>query len=525
VQATNACGSSNLSNGLTLNIKKKANKPTIVAPADNYLCAATGTIPLLLSSAQEAGINYQWLKNGAPIAGANGDAYQATESAVYTLQAVNPANDCPIAISEPIEVRFVIAPTQSTLSIQMNICESPLVLKALSNGNFLQYRWFLLDGITNPQVATTSEFTPLASGTYVVSIRNECVPAGVWLTSNPVVATVGTGGPLVPIPTIDSDPSGIDRICPDGTLKLKAQINGTIPDAGYRWFLGDDMITGQTNPEVTVTQSGLYRVEVYSTQNPTCGQISAPYSVFVRPKPTVLLTYMPSLTFCEGDSIRLSTNAQQIPSVFAWSVDGATLQNGNLVYAKKGGIYKVNAVYNIGTLSFPCNYEVSREIVTTMLPAPVPEIVMRGGLLEAKNRAQTYQWNYESVPVLGANSPFFMPLDSGRYSLTVTNDLGCSGTSNFIYHKGIYEGITPPLQIAPNPNRGSFRITVLGEVEEVLIELYTAQGKKILPASPAQRLNSLASQIGVEFNGLAKGVYIVQARVGEKQYVRRVLVM
>jgi hypothetical protein len=525
VQATNACGNSNVSNELSLTIKKKASKPTIIAPAGNYLCAATGTISLLMNSTQEAGMNYQWLKNGTPIVGELGTSYQATESAVYTLQAVNPANDCPIAISDPLEVRFVMAPTQNALSIQMNICESPLVLKALSNGNFLQYRWFLLDGNTNPQVAITSEFTPLVSGTYTVSVRNECLPAGVWLTSNPVVATVGTGGPLVPIPTIDSEPSNIDRICPDGTLKLKAQINGIISDAGYRWFLGDEMITGQTNPEITITQTGLYRVEVYSTQNPTCGQISAPYSVFVRPKPTVLLTYMPSLTFCEGDSIRLSTNSQQIPSVFAWTVDGTVLQNGNLIYAKKGGTYKVNAVYDIGTLSFPCDYEVSREIVTTMLPAPVPEILMRGGLLEAKNRAQSYQWNYEGVPILGANSPFFMPLDSGRYSLTVTNDLGCSGTSNFIYHKGIYEGITPPLQIAPNPNRGSFRVLVLGEEAEVLIELYNAQGKKILPASPAQRLNSLVSQVSTEFRDLAKGVYVVHARVGEKQYIKRVLVL
>lgn len=524
VQAVNACGSSTISNALNLTVKKKANKPTIEAPAGKTLCSATGNILLRLTSIFEVGIDYQWFKNGLPIAGANTDIYTATESGTYTLRAINPANDCPAEFSDALEVRFVVAPTTANTFISLNICESPIVLRSVSDGNFLQYRWFWLDGITNPQMSNNATFTPTANGTYTLSVRNDCLPAGVWITTAAVTVNVGSGGNL-PAPTVVSEPAGIDRICPNTTLKLKAQTTGSIPNIAYRWFLGNDMIAGATNAEVTVSNSGLYRVEIYSLQNPACGQISTPYSIFVRPKPTILISYTPSLTFCEGDSIRLNANAQQIPATFGWSLGGTFIQNSNQLYAKKGGKYEVKATYNAGTLSFPCDYQTTQEINATMLASPVPEIINKGGLLEAKGKAESYQWNYEGVPILGANSPFFMPLDSGRYSLTVTNDLGCSGTSNALSHAGIYEGKTNPLQIAPNPNNGSFSITVVGAEAEASVAVYNAQGQLLQPSSPALRLNSLASHTKMEFKNLPKGIYLVHATIGSAQYTRRVVVL
>ncbi|TAE08942.1 MAG: T9SS C-terminal target domain-containing protein [Bacteroidetes bacterium] len=525
VQATNACGNSNLSNAIALTVKKKANKPTITAPTGSDFCGATGSVLLLMDSPVEVGIEYQWLKNGSPIAGANNMSYEATESAIYTLRALNPTNDCPAEVSEPIQVRFIVAPILANLFIQMNVCESPLVLRAISSGNFLQYRWFLLNGTTNPEVGNADTFMPTTSGVYAVSVRNDCLPAGLWLTSQSVTATVSsTGGGAIPIPEIVSEPLGIDRICPETSLKLKAQTSTSLPNPAYRWFLGDDMITGATSGEIMVSNSGLYRVEIYSPQNPTCGQISSAYSIFVRPVPTLLLSYNPSLTFCEGDSIRLNANAQQVPSLYAWSLGGTALQNGNVLYAKVGGEYTIKGVYNAGTLSFPCDYETTRTIETTRLPAPVPEIVLKGGLLESKNKAESYQWNYEGVPVLGANNPFYMPVDSGRYTLTVTNDLGCSGTSNFVRHKGIYDH-TPPLEIAPNPNQGTFRVTVVGKEEVAMVEVYNAQGQLVSASSPALRVNSLASHTEITFRGLARGVYLVRATIGGKEYAKRVLVL
>jgi len=523
VQASNACGISALSNAVALTIKQGANKPVINAPAGTYICGNTGTIPLRMLSAEATGVGYQWLKDGLPIAGATTSVHNATVSGVYALRANTPANDCITQTSESIGVRFITAPTLANLSILLNVCETPITLRVLSDGNFLQYRWFWLDGITNPEVGNSNTYTPTASGSYTLSIRNDCLPAGVWLTAETVMATVGTGG-SVPAPNVVSEPAGTDRICPNATLKLKAQAVGSIPNVAYRWFLGSEMIAGQTSSELIVSTSGLYRAEVYDSQNPACGQVSAPYSVFVRPTPTILLTYSPSLTFCEGDSIRLNVNAQQFPSVFGWSLGTAFLQNSQTLYAKKGGIYGVKAVYNAGTLSFPCGFELTQNITTIMLPAPIPEITMKGGLLESKNTAKSYQWNYENIPVLGANNPFYMPLDSGRYTLTITNGLGCSGTSSFIYHKGIYEGITNPLQIVPNPNAGSFRVTVLGAEASAFVQVFNATGQLIQPQAPALRMNSLASHTALEFRNLPTGVYLIQATVGKERYARKVIV-
>lgn len=519
VKASNACGESNVSSNLNLTIGLSPDIPEIETPNGAFTCNAGTPIPLKVKPPFRTDVVYQWYKDGQIISGGIGTSYDANALGVYTVSA---SNTCGEETSLGVNVRYLTKPNINDLQIVINPCESPLILRVQTTANDLTYRWNLIDGITNPQVSTNESYQPTQSGAYVVSIRNACLPAEVWVSSQPFQVDLGVTSSL-PTPIIQSEPSGIDRICPATFLQLKAIVPNTSTNLAYRWFRGSQLIVGENNNTIQVNQSGLYAVEIYAIESPTCSKVSASYSVYVRPVPTLLLGSNSSLEFCEGDSVKLRVNSQFTPQMYAWYKDDVFQGNGNTLTAKASGIYKVEATYNAGTLSFPCDFTTEQSIEIITIPNPTPQIAVEGGLFKSLNEGVTYQWNFNGIPILNALNPTHLPLDSGRYSLTITNELGCSGTSEELFSAGIYLEITEVLRISPNPNDGNFSITVVSEGVSN-IALFNTLGQEIITQTELIKTNSIASYTKIQVRDLQMGIYLIKAQTDKGTISKKVIV-
>ncbi len=519
LKAQNACGSSNFSNELTLNINLFPDTPVIQANANLIICQAGGNTTLQMSSSVSNGITYTWLRNGTPLTAPFSNTIVTTQAGIYTLRA---SNSCGIRTSNALEVKVLTTPQAGSVSIFNEPCVNPITLKAQTTHTDVQFQWIFVNGSNNPVVATTQNYQPTASGTYIVGIRNDCLPANVWINSQPVNVNLNNVTTL-PIPTINSLPlAGVDKLCPDGSVILQAQTSTTIPNIAFRWYRNNTLIPNANNNQIIANTAGNYVVETFISNAPTCTKISAPYSLIVRKKPVILLGFVGNLDFCEGDSVRVRANSQISPSLYRWYKDGIVFSQSQSISIKTAGTYKVEAVYNAGTLGFPCEYIASAEVTTSTSVAPLPNLKRIGDMLILLDAGQYFQWNLNGVPIINANAYQYLPLEAGEYSVIARNELGCFGVSEKIYHEGVSsfkEGIT----ISPNPNQGEFRVTAKGE-GEINIQIFDMKGILLTNEQFITRYNSLAGNSIVEVSGMSAGIYLVRAKIKDKFFTKKVIV-
>ncbi|TAG86017.1 MAG: hypothetical protein EAZ20_13640 [Bacteroidetes bacterium] len=513
VRAKNACNTSNFSNILSLIIGLTPNAPTLVAPNGNFVCDINAAIVLQTNSVLRPDVIYTWVKDNVEITNpifSNPLNILQAQSGNYQIKATNV---CGTFFSNNITTRFITPPQANAVSILYNPCDVPILLQAQTLGTFLEYKWQLIDGVTNPIMGNQPNFNPSISGVYQLSVRNDCMPLGQFFSSNPL--TININATSLPIPTIVSAPvAGIDRICPSSSVVLQAQISGSVTNLGYRWFKNNILIAGQTNQTYTASEGGIYNVEIFSTVNNTCSRVSVPYNLFIRPNPILLISFRGNLEFCEGDSLRLQASAQITPSEFRWKKNGVLLTTGNTYNAKQAATYTLEAVYNTGTLGYPCDLVVSKTIDITTQVAPLPIIFAENGLLKVKEKQISYQWNYNSIPIIGATDSTWLALDAGQYSVTVKNNGGCLGTSLPIYQKGIYEQKTPDIQIIPNPCVENCGVILVG-TGEMQLDVLDLKGYVLTPKLTITRRLSIAGQTTFSIEGLPAGVYIIRTQSKE----------
>jgi hypothetical protein len=520
LQTQNACGISNFSNELALNINLFPDTPIIQANASLIICQAGGNTTLQMSSSISNGIIYTWLRNGTPLTAPFSNTIAVSQAGIYTLTA---SNSCGIRTSNFLEVKVLTTPQAGSVSIFNEPCINPITLKAQTTHTDVQFQWIFVNGTTNPIVATTQNYQPTSTGTYIVGIRNDCLPANVWINSQSVNVNLNNITTL-PIPTINSLPlAGIDRLCPDGSVILQAQTSSTIPNIAFRWYRNNTLMPNANNNQVIANTAGSYVVETYISNAPTCSKVSAPYNLIVRKKPVILLGFVGNLDFCEGDSVRVRANSQIAPSLYRWYKNGVIFSQSQSISIKTAGTYKVEAVYNAGTLGFPCEYVASAEITTNTSVAPLPNLKRIGDMLILLDAGEYFQWNLNGIPIINANAYQYLPLEAGEYSVIARNELGCYGVSEKIYHEGVAsfkEGIT----ISPNPNQGEFRVTAKGE-GEIMIQIFDTKGVLLTNEQYITRYNSLAGNSIVEVSGMSSGIYLVRAKIKDKFFTKKVIVL
>jgi hypothetical protein len=126
-----------------------------------------------------------------------------------------------------------------------------VLLTSTVSANIVSYQW--KKNGTGISGATSSTFTATASGTYTLTVINNC---GNSATSNSIQVKVN------PLPGAVVTPSGTVNICSGDSVTLQV---ATAASQTYQWRRNAINIAGATSPTLTVKAKGNYTVVVTKT--------------------------------------------------------------------------------------------------------------------------------------------------------------------------------------------------------------------------------------------------------------------
>jgi uncharacterized delta-60 repeat protein len=224
------------------------------------------------------------------------------------------------------------------------------------------------------------------------------------------IARIVGGGCISPISNIT--PSGATTFCQGGNVILTST-----SAANYLWS------TNETTQSITVSTSGNYSVTV--TDGNGCSATSSSMPVTVNPLPTATITPSGATTFCQGNSVTLTSSAA---TSYLWSTGEITQS----ITVSNAGTYLVTNTNSCGSVT-------SNSIVVNVNPAPTANITAQSGTtfciggsvtLNANTASSlTYVWKNNNTIIADATSASYTASTSGSYTVEVTNSSNCSATS------------------------------------------------------------------------------------------------
>jgi choice-of-anchor B domain-containing protein len=200
---------------------------------------------------------------------------------------------------------------------------------------------------------------------------------------------------------------------------------------------------------------------------------------------------------CLGESVLL--HADSSATSLEWYQNGELMEweETQLEVAEAGAYSAI--LYNAYCLTQSDTVEI---IVTDL---PVPEIVFENDTLFGPE-AFAYQWFFNGEPIPGATSPFFVPEESGIYTLQIIDENSCDALSEPLEIEvisGVRQVRMAGMKVYPNPASGFVVVEKAGSSAESYT-LYHASGKKMREGMLSERESILA------IDGLTPGCYFLK---------------
>ena len=215
---------------------------------------------------------------------------------------------------------------------------------------------------------------------------------------------------------------------------------------------------------------------------------------------------------CSGSCINFisaSTNA----SIFVWHFSGASpaissdVNPFNICYRYPGDF----DVTLITSNSLTSDTLIRTGFVHVFALPAAPLILQQADTLTIITSASHYQWYFEGIPVSGSDTPFYVAILPGNYSVEITDFTGCKAISPLYYFTmvGIPDLNEPrkPL-VFPNPVSGMLHIRFdSNEKETVKIKIETILGTLLLE----KKVNVVkgTSVFSMDVTNLASGIYFI----------------
>jgi uncharacterized repeat protein (TIGR03803 family) len=223
---------------------------------------------------------------------------------------------------------------------------------------------------------------------------------------------------IMPVAQVDNN----GPLCTGDSLKLSAS-----GGSAYSWSGPDGFISGIQNPVVAeMSQGNAGNYIVHVSNGPGC-IVMATTTVVVNPLPAATISTSDPLSFCPNDSVTLTASTG---SLWLWN-NNATTQS---ITVKTPGDYTVKI-----TGANNCS-DISDTTTTALSPVP-PTPTITGtpiSFCEGKEVALTssaaanYQWLKDETTIPGATNQSYTVSSDGEYSVIITNQEGCSATSDKI---------------------------------------------------------------------------------------------
>ncbi|MBW8050657.1 MAG: T9SS type A sorting domain-containing protein, partial [Cytophagales bacterium] len=266
--------------------------------------------------------------------------------------------------------------------------------------------------------AITQSIIVSTPGSYTVTVTdvNGCsstsAPTSVTVNPNPAAPIISPGGPTT--------------FCQGGSVTLTSSAANS-----YLWS------TSATTQSIIVSTGGSYTVTISDING--CSATSAPTSVTVNPNPTPIVTASGPITFCDGNSVILTSSAA---ASYSWSTGAATQS----ITVSVSGSYSVTVTDGNGCsgTSAPTSVTVNPNPAAPIISAGGPATFCQGDSVTLTSSAAfSYLWS------TSATTQSINVTASGSYTVTITDINGCSAAS-------------APTSVTVNPNPAVPVITTSG---------------------------------------------------------------
>ena len=117
----------------------------------------------------------------------------------------------------------------------------------------------------------------------------------------------------------------------------------------------------------------------------------------------------------------------------------------------------------------------------------------------------TFQWYENGNLITGANNDTYTPTQSGNYSVTITDPVGCTFSSPiYVYTVGIESFTSNLWSLYPNPAESSINLILSENISVVFIEIYDISGRLMNKIS-----NMTNNQLQIDLEKYNNGAYLM----------------
>lgn len=214
-------------------------------------------------------------------------------------------------------------------------------------------------------------------------------------------------------------------------------------------------------------------------------------------------------SFCAGDSLLL--DAIYPGGDYQWYKNGTPISgaNGDNVYAKTAGTYKLLANLTTGTAVWSEAITISQNNLPVVnLSTPQGTIVCTGdSVLITGTSGGTIQWYKNGVAIAGANTSSYYAKTAGIYNMLKTNTNGCSDSASVGKTISISPctGLTSYTKVStkvyPNPFTNS--LSVVTPNTKSTIEIINTIGQTVYS-------KQIATKETIDLSGFASGIYTLK---------------
>lgn len=316
--------------------------PSIFTRSPTIFCDG-GQVILEALAANVNVVKYSWRDETSKQEYATSANITITKSGKYSLKVID-SRTCFSAYSDPISITVNTLPQKPSIiastSKMFCIGDSTILQSSLptstpaSNAN--KYFW-KIDNIASTITGRTISLKTSSIVSVSITDANGCV----GVAASDTVKTTVNPLPATPYITL----FGSNPFCADKSILL----NGS-EDVGYKWS------TGAKTRNIQVNLAGSYSLQTINKYN-CLSKPSTPVVAFVNPLPPITtITAQGNTTFCNGDSVKLTTQ-NNLTSYWYLNTNDSLGRSklGNLFKAVKGGKYSVRVQDSNGCLSAQSN--------------------------------------------------------------------------------------------------------------------------------------------------------------------------
>lgn len=361
---------------------------------------------------------------------------------------------------------------------------SAIALSATAESGASLWWYTTAKGGTGSASAPTPSTSTAGTTKYYVSQSNIF---GDESSRDSITVTIHT----LPVATITA--KGSTSLCTGSSVILKSS-----SATGNVWS------TNATADSITVLTSGTYTVTVTDGNNCVATSAATVVNVSNAPLPTVSVSG--DLTFCEGDSVVLTSSTADS---YQWA---------NSAGSSKSITVKTSGTYYVTTTNTDACAGVgqSADVVITVgtIPVAAAAIASKSGTVltfsNSSTGATSYTWDFGDFSSSSATAPIHAYANNGKYNITLIAWKGtCSDTVTLMdtIDVGVAEITGGSLSIYPNPinERATFELNMT-EAYNISVSVYDITGQLVATVYQGE-VSVGTTKLTLDTSNLRSGIY------------------